>query len=164
MDRIKEFLETLEISEEDALLALLGSFGPPQACGTRGYWKKHAHYNFNAPTTAEIRGIYESNDYRCTKCGSQRSLSIDHDNGDSHDHAIKNLILLCKSCNRGKSSKPTGDVNHKLKLYEAALTLFKENGVFPKTKEEIRRRANVKQIGGVTYFLDYLKSRLERNA
>lgn len=164
MDKVKEFLEKFEISEEDALIALLGSFGPPQACGTRGYWKRHEHYGFSAPTTAEIRKIYESNDYRCTRCNSQRGLSIDHDNGNSQDHKLKNLVLLCKSCNRGKSSKPTNDMNHKLKIYEAALALFKEKGKFPETKAEIRKKADVGQIGGVTYFLDYMKSRLERNA
>ncbi|MDZ5516647.1 HNH endonuclease [Vibrio fluvialis] len=163
MKEIQEFLKIFEIPEEEALAALIGSFGPPQASGIGGYWRKHSHFGNKSPSTAVIKGIYSSNDYRCHSCGSQKRLSIDHSNGVATDHSIENLKLLCFSCNRGKSAKPTQDKNHKLKIYKAVMELYSELGHFP-TKVQIRQRANVNQIGGATYFLDYMRARLEKNA
>ncbi len=162
MKNIEEFLEVFDIPEEEALAALIGSFGPPQASGIRGYWRKHSHYGNDAPSTEIIKGIYSSNDYRCHICGSQKRLSIDHNDGNANNHAVENLKLLCFSCNRGKSSKPTQDKSHKLKIYRATMELYSELGQFP-TQKQIRQRAGVSQIGGATYFLDYMKARLEKN-
>jgi hypothetical protein len=40
------------------------------------------------------------------------------------------------------------------------MQLYKETGRFP-TNKEILRWAGVGQIGGVTYFVDYMRTRLE---
>ncbi len=62
------------------------------------------------------------------------------------------------SCNRKKSNKGTKDLNHQLVIYKAAMELRKELGRFP-DYSEVKERAGVRQIGGVKYFLDYLKHR-----
>ncbi|WP_318455571.1 HNH endonuclease [Photobacterium leiognathi] len=160
MKKIKEFLDFVGADEEEALAAILGCFGISQPNATVQYWKRHEAYGKSAPTTQEVIEVYQLNDYRCQTegCGSQKRLSLDHIDGNAKDHRVENLQLLCMSCNRKKSNKGTKDLNHQLVIYKAAMELRKELGRFP-DYSEVKERAGVRQIGGVKYFLDYLKHR-----
>ena len=160
MKNIEEFLNLIGATEEEALGALLGSFGISQPNATVQYWKKHDAYGKSAPTTQEVIEVFVSNNYKCQECGSQRRLSLDHIDGNAKDHRVSNLQLLCMSCNRAKSKKGTRDKDHQLTIYNAAMELCKELNRFP-TYNEVKERAKVEQIGGVKYFLDYLKHRYE---
>lgn len=160
ISKIEEFLKCIGATEDEALAALLGSFGISQPNATVQYWKKHHAYGKSAPTTQEVISVFVGKDYRCNECGSQRRLSLDHINGDAKDHRVENLQLLCMSCNRAKSKKGTRDKDHLLVIYNATMELCQELAHFP-TYKEIQKRAKVEQIGGAKYFLDYIKHRYE---
>jgi hypothetical protein len=152
-------MDVLGLEEEDILAALVGCFGPPQPSGVVSYWKKHDYYGNSSPTTELIKNIYEKNDYRCTKCGSQIRLTIDHKNGDPTDHNESNLKLLCLCCNRKKSTRSIKTENHKLKIYLCIVDFFNENGRVP-TYREIQDISGIKNIGGARYFMKYVQKRL----
>jgi hypothetical protein len=161
LDEIREFLLRLNISEEDAMKALISAFSPGQPPSLRNVWKKSSSYGNSAPTTKEIWLLFEAADFRCTKCGSQRRITLDHIDGNATNHAIENLRVLCYECNRGGNKKATRDVDHQLRIYRATLQLHDQLGRFP-TLKEIRKAANVKQIGGATYLVKFLKARLKK--
>lgn len=89
-------------------------------------------------------------------------LSFNHINGNAKDHSIPNLEVVCFSCNRKVSKKGTGDMNHHFKLAMAAIELWKVDYVFP-SLEDIRKKAGVKQVGGATYLLKFIKQRLNKH-
>ena len=160
VSKLEEYIKLIGASEEDALAALLSSFGVSQPNATVQYWKNHDAYGRTSPTTQEIISIYVNNDYRCQECGSQRRLSVDHIDGNAKNHSLDNLQLLCMSCNRSKSKKGTKDKDHKLLIYNATIELCHELGRFP-SYNEIIDRAQVGQIGGVKYFVDFIRHRYE---
>ena len=86
-------------------------------------------------------------------------LSFNHKNADATDHHVDNLEVICFSCNRTASKKGTRDINQHFKLATSAIELWKSSNNFP-SLEEIRKKANVEQIGGATYLLKYIEKRL----
>jgi len=88
-------------------------------------------------------------------------LSFNHINSNAKDHNLDNLEVICYSCNRSLSKKPTVDKNQHLQVVITAIEMWKENGCFPKFSE-IQKKSGVKQIGGATYLLKFIKSRLEK--
>lgn len=163
MSELTEFIVRFAISEEDALQALLGAMSPIQPPALRQNWLVNKRFGNAAPSTKEIWQLFVDADFRCTKCRSQRRITLDHIDRDPTNHNVNNLRVLCASCNRAENKKSTQDEDHQLKIYRAALALFKELGRFP-TDRQILERAGTKQIGGATYFLRYMKMRFEPNA
>ncbi len=163
MSELTEFMERFGISEEDALQALLGAMSPIQPPALRQGWSHSKRYGNSAPTTKEIWQLFVDADFRCTRCGSQRRITLDHIDRNPTNHDVNNLRVLCASCNRADNAKATRDEDHQLQIYRAALTLFKELGRFP-TDRQVLERAGTEQIGGATYFLRYMKKRLEPDA
>jgi 5-methylcytosine-specific restriction endonuclease McrA len=109
MSMIEDFLSRHSISEDDALTALLSAFGPPQPGVIRQNWCRSSYFGNCAPSTGEIWSLFERSSFRCIKCGSGKSLTLDHIDGDSTNHNLLNLRVLCSACNRGASGKPTID-------------------------------------------------------
>lgn len=163
MRELIEFMERFGVSEDDALKALLGAMSPIQPPALRQGWTHSMRYGNKAPSTKEIWKLFVDSDFRCTKCNSQRRITLDHINGDPTDHSPENLRVLCAECNRGENAKATRDIDHQLRIYRAALSLFDEIGHFP-TDKQVQVRAGTEQIGGATYFLRYMKARLDKVA
>lgn len=158
MDQVKEFLDTLKISDDDALQALLAAFSPLQASALRQNWIRSSNFGHDAPSTEEIWEKFEESKFRCSVCGSQYRITLDHSDNDPTNHAYDNLVVLCFECNRARSAKGTKDKQHQLKIYRAVIAHFRETGRFP-TNKEILARAHVVQIGGSTYMVKWLKDK-----
>jgi len=159
MSELDEFLKITGASEDEALKALISAFAPLQPSALRQNWLRSKDTGNTAPATAEIWQKFEEADFRCVTCGSQLRITLDHIDGDGKNHALSNLQVLCFSCNREKSRKGTGDKDHGLRIYRAAIKLFNESGRFP-TNAQIKQRAGVRHIGGVANLIKYLKKRL----
>ncbi len=159
MKSIEEFLKILNISEDEALDALVSAFSPTPPPTVRQNWNRLSTFGNSSPSSEEIWDLLCEGDFKCTKCGSHRRITIDHINSDASDHSKENLVLLCYSCNRGRSKRATVDFNHALKIYKATVSLEKRLGRFPELKE-IKDSAEVGQIGSATYLVKFLKVKL----
>ena len=160
MDKLKELMKLLEVSETDAIKAVLNLVSPPPPPATRQNWMRLSTFGHSAPTTQDLWKKLEESDFRCHRCGSQMRLSFNHMNGNAKDHRLENLEVICFACNRAVSKKGTQDINHHYKLAMATINIWKEKEKFPPL-EEIRKRAGVGQIGGATYLIKFIKNRLE---
>ena len=159
MELVREFLQKMNISEDDALQALLAAFAPIQASALRQNWIRSSNFGNIAPTTKDIWRKFGEANFKCSDCGSQYRITLDHADNNPLNHSCDNLVVLCFECNRGRSAKATRDKQHQLKIYRAVIEHFHETGVFP-TNREIQGRAQVEQIGGSTYMVKWLKDRL----
>lgn len=160
--KLEEIMDLLNVSEEDAIKAILNLVSPPPPPATRENWMRLSTFGNNAPTTKDLWKKLEDSDFKCHKCGSQMRLSFNHINGNPKDHSLGNLEVICYSCNRSLSKKPTLDKNQHLRVALTAIQMWKENKCFP-SFTEIKNNAGVKQIGGATYLLKYIKKRLEKS-
>ena len=158
MDRLLRFIEVTGISEDEALAALVAAITPPQLGPMRQNWQRQPQFGNSAPTTATLRDLFIQADYRCTKCGSQLRLGIDHINSDGSDHGVNNLRVLCFSCNRAKGRGESQNLNHGSRLAQAVIELFDANGSFPDSKK-IMAQAGITRVGRPE-LIAYLKKRL----
>lgn len=159
MQKLIEVMNLLEVSETDAIKAILNLVSPPPPPATRQNWTRLSTFGHNAPTTQDLWTKLEEANFKCQKCSSQMRISFNHINGNAKDHGLSNLEVVCFACNRKVSKKGTNDTDHHLKLAMAAIELWKKVGYFP-SLEEIRQKAGVRQIGGATYLLKFIKTRL----
>ncbi|OGQ45862.1 MAG: hypothetical protein A3I05_08255 [Deltaproteobacteria bacterium RIFCSPLOWO2_02_FULL_44_10] len=159
MQKLIGVMKLLEVSETDAIKAILNLISPPPPPATRQNWTRLSTFGHSAPTSQDLWAKLEEANFKCQKCRSQMRVSFNHINGNATDHQLSNLEVVCFSCNRKVSKKGTSDMDHHFKIAMAAIELWKELSTFP-TLEEIRKRAGVKQIGGATYLLKFIKERL----
>ena len=159
LSELIDLIQRLEIPPDDCVQALLGAVSPIQPPALRQGWRNSKRYGNDAPSTQEIWKLQVDADFRCTLCGSQRRITIDHIDNNPKNHSVDNLRILCAACNRADNSKATRDRNHQLRIYRAAISLFDELGTFP-TDKQVLQRAGTEQIGGATYMLRYLEKRL----
>lgn len=159
MNLVMEFLEKMEISEDDALQSLLAAFSPLQASALKQNWERSSNFGNSAPSTQDIWRKFEESNFRCSFCGSQYRITLDHADNNPCNHAYANLVVLCFECNRGRSAKATRDRKHQLRIYKAVVEHIHEFHTFPSNRE-ILLRAGVEQIGGSTYMVKWLKDRL----
>lgn len=160
MVQLNKLMELLEVSETDAIKAILNLVSPPPPPATRQNWSRQSTFGHSAPTTQDLWEKLEESNFRCHQCGSQMRLSFNHINSDATDHRLENLEVICFACNRAASSKGTKDADQHFKLAIAAIELWQEHGVF-QTFNVIKDRAGVDQVGGATYLLKYIEKRLE---
>jgi hypothetical protein len=159
---LKELMNLLDVSETDAIKAILNLVSPPPA--TRQNWTRLSTFGHCAPTIHDLWKKLEDADFRCHRCGSQMRLSFNHIDGNATNHELENLEVICFECNRAVSKKGTRDNNQHYKLAMAAISLWKSKGKFA-SLNEIRDMAEVEQIGGAFYLLKYIERRLsEKNA
>jgi hypothetical protein len=159
MTDIEEFLSLLNISEDEALDALVSAFSPTPPPTVRQNWNRLSTFGNSSPSSEEIWNLMCEGDFKCTLCGSHRRITIDHINSDASDHSKVNLVLLCYSCNRGRAKRATVDYQHALRIYKSTMALEKSLGRFPELKE-IKGLAKVGQIGSATYLVKFLKAKL----
>ena len=163
MLKLKEVMELLEVSETDAIKAVLNLVSPPPPPATRQNWTRQSTFGHSAPTTKDLWAKLIESDFRCYKCQSQMRLSFNHINSDATDHRLENLEVICFACNRAASGKGTKDVDHHYKLAMSAIELWREKSKFP-SLNEIRDKAEVDQVGGATYLLKFIETRLENKS
>lgn len=161
IDRLLELMEILDVSEEDAIKSILTLTAPPPPPATRQNWSRLSTFGNCAPSSKDLWSKLVEADFRCVKCTSQMRLSFNHIDGNAKNHELSNLEVICFSCNRKVSKKATADNSHHYKIVSAAIRIWKETGVFPDF-ETIRKESGVSQIGGATYLLKFIKSRLEK--
>jgi hypothetical protein len=156
--KLARFIEVAGITEDEALSALIAAVAPPQLGPMRQNWMRQPQFGHSAPDTVTLNSLFETADYRCTDCGSQVRLGIDHRNSDGADHSHENLQVLCFSCNRAKGRGEDQNRHHGRRLVLAAIELFDERGSFP-TSKEIAARSGLTRIGRPE-LIAYLKRRL----
>lgn len=159
MLKLQEIMELLKVSETDAIKAILNLVSPPPPPATRQNWSRQSTFGYSAPSTQDLWMKLVESDFRCHKCQSQMRLSFNHINSDATDHRLENLEVICFDCNRAASEKGTKDTNHHYKLAMAAIELWKESGIYP-SLNQIRDKAGVEQVGGATYLLKFIESRI----
>ncbi len=162
MEKLRELMTLLDVSEDDAIKSILNLVSPPPPPATRQNWCRLSTFGNSAPSSKELWAKLVEADFKCQKCSSQMRLSFNHIDGNAKNHALTNLEVICFACNRAASKKGTTDENHHYKLVMAAIKLWKENNKFPDF-ELIRLTAGVKQVGGATYLLKYIQNRLTKN-
>jgi len=160
MLKLSEVMYLLEVSETDAIKAILNLVSPPPPPATRQNWNRQTTFGNSAPETKDLWEKLVKSNFKCSKCDSQMRLSFNHINSDATDHRIENLEVICFACNRAASTKGTRDMDQHLKLATSAINLWKKNNKFPDL-ESIRKEAGVEQIGGATYLIKYIEKRLE---
>lgn len=160
MDNIKEFLELFDIPEEEALQSLLSAFSPPQMGPYRQNWRRLSTFGNSSPTSQEIWKKFEEANYKCNECGSHLRITLDHKDGNSTNHSLDNLEVLCYQCNRAKSSKGTKTRNKKAKVYLAIMQHWNEHHTFP-TIKEVQNIMGTDKAGIDIYMGKWLKSKLE---
>ena len=160
METLKELMQLLDVSEEDAIKSILTAISPPNPATTRQSWTKSSNFGNSAPETKDLWIKLVEADFRCTRCSSQMRLTFNHIDSDSTNHQLDNLEVLCFSYNKSLSSKETVNYDHHYKLAMAAISLWKQNRIFP-TNKAIEKEAEVTtQVGAATYLLKYLENRL----
>jgi len=157
--KLKEIMELLEISETDAIKAILNLVSPPPPPATRQNWSRQSTFGHSAPSTQDLWVKLVESDFRCHKCQSQMRLSFNHINSNATDHRLDNLEVICFACNRASSEKGTKDTDHHFKLAMSAIELWKKSPDYP-SLTEIRDAAGVNQVGGATYLLKFIEIRL----
>jgi len=160
MVKLTELMTLLDVSETDAIKAILNLVSPPPPPATRQNWLRQSTFGYSAPSSEDLWQKLEASDFRCYRCGSQMRLSFNHINSDATDHRKENLEVICFACNRSMSQKGTKDANHHYRLAMAAIDLWKVSHKFP-SFNEIRTTAGVNQVGGATYLLKYIEQRLK---
>lgn len=161
MTSLQRFIEVTGISEEEAMSALVAAISPPQLGPLRQNWSRQPQFGHSAPDTAVLRRLFEEADYRCTKCGSQLRLGIDHINSNGTDHSPENLRVLCFSCNRARGRGTHENAHHGRRLAAAIIELYDESGQFP-TNSEILQRSKITKIGRPE-LVAFLRKRLTGN-
>jgi hypothetical protein len=136
---------------------------PVQPAALRQGWNSSTRYGNSAPATKDIWRKFKSAEFRCTACRSQRRITLDHVDGNAKNHSLDNLAVLCFDCNRAKSRKSTGDLEHSLRIARTIIAFHDKEDRFP-TNAEILTHSGVKQIGGATYLVAYLRARLTDQA
>lgn len=159
MVSLQELMKLLDVSESDAIKAILNLVSPPPPPATRQNWTRLSTFGNSAPTTKDLWKKLEESNFRCHRCGSQMRLSFNHINSNPKDHRLENLEVVCFACNRAVSKKGTQDSDHHYKLAITAIDLWKKTGEFPKL-QKLTQVANVKQVGGATYLLKFIENRL----
>ncbi len=84
MITLKELMGFLDVSETDAIRAILNLVSPPPPPATRQNWMRLSTFGNSAPTTQDLWRKLEESGFRCHRCGSQMRLSFNHIN-DSVD-------------------------------------------------------------------------------
>lgn len=159
--KLQELMELLDVSETDAIKAILNLISPPPPPATRQNWSRQSTFGNSAPSSQDLWKKLVSSDFRCNKCKSQMRLSFNHINSNATDHSLENLEVICFACNRAASEKGTRDVDHHFKLAMAAIQLWRSSINYP-SLNEIREHAGVAQVGGATYLLKFIQTRLEK--
>lgn len=72
---VLEFLESLDVREDEALKALLSAFSPCQPGALRGSWKQRKNYG-TPLETREIWKLFEKASFRCSQCGSYLRIRL----------------------------------------------------------------------------------------
>jgi hypothetical protein len=154
---IKNLLTILGVSEDEALQAIISAVTPLQPGVLRQNWSRLSTFGNTAPSTQDIWKKFEESDFRCSNCGSQLRITLDHKDGNSTNHRLENIQVLCFVCNRKKAKKGVQVENKTLRVVKAVMAHFKSHRSFP-SRKQIIEATGIKSLP--TYLLKYLEKRL----
>ena len=157
-DRLHELIQLLEISEGEAIRALLSAFASIQPGSIRQGFLRSADYGV-APDTRTIWNLLVVSRFRCAVCQTHYDLTIDHIDGDGKNIDPTNLRIVCRDHNREANSRGLANKNANLLIYSAIMTLWKRNSRFP-SDVEIRKEAGVSQISGSRYMIRFFQLKI----
>lgn len=80
---MKELMDLLDVSETDAIRAILNLVSPPPPPATRQNWTRLSTFGHSAPMTQNLWQKLDESNFRCRQCGSQMRLSFNHINGNA---------------------------------------------------------------------------------
>jgi 5-methylcytosine-specific restriction endonuclease McrA len=153
-DKIAALLELLEVSEDEALKAIIAAVAPLHPGVVRQNWSRLSTFGNSAPATSDIWQKLVDADFRCSECRSQLRVTLDHIDGDSKNHSANNLRVLCFVCNRKRAKKGIKQPDVTLRVTLAVLDHWRKHKVFPSNQE-------LMQVTGLntlpTYLLRYLR-------
>jgi len=152
MPQFLSLLEILGLDLQDAIDAVIFCVGPSGAAGRKSNWKRSPYFKHSAPSVKTFNSVYVRDGYRCSKCGTQLRLSVDHIDGDPTNHAEENLRILCGPCNQGYKYIKT-------QLTMAFLQFCTSYGRIP-TVQEVLDAAGLESVRSYCQFLDYLQARV----
>ncbi len=78
MEKLIEIMELLDVSEDDAIIAILNLVSPPPPPATRQNWSRQSTFGHSAPSSKVLWEKLVDSDFRCHTCGSQMRLSFNH--------------------------------------------------------------------------------------
>jgi len=157
---LKDFLEIFQVTEHEAMMAVLTMISPGSPGATTANWRANSNFGNSAPETNVLWELMKKAKFRCA-CGSQVGIQFHHVNGDSTDHATENLKLLCRACHGESEGKKNFNVGPRIAIF--AVEYFLEHGKFP-TLEKICDHVEIKQLGSYWYMTKFVKLRLSEYA
>jgi hypothetical protein len=155
MERLRQLIELLGMTEEQAIRALLSAFASIQPGSMRQGFVRHASYGV-APETRVIWDVLVAHNFRCAVCQTHYDLTLDHIDSNPQNIALTNLRIVCRDHNRAANSRGLQNQNANLRIYNAIIDLWKRTGRFP-TDPEIQRESGVSQIGGSRYMIKFFR-------
>lgn len=158
MERLKELIDLLGISEDESMRALLSAFASIQPGPMRQGFLRCSEYGV-APDTRTIWHMLVDSQFRCAECGTHYDLTMDHINRDRKNIDQSNLRIVCRDHNRAANSRGLANKNANLRIYCAIMSLWKRNGRFP-SDVEIQTEAGVSQISGSRYMIRFFQLKI----
>src|SRR6266446_4363350 len=134
MREITRLIKLLGITEDEAMRAILSAFASVQPGPMRQMFLRRPDYG-SAPETSEIWDLLVRSNFRCSECGTDYDLTLDHRDRDTRNNKIGNLRVLCRDCNRAINSRGLVNKHANLRVYKAIVALIDRLGRFPTAVE-----------------------------
>lgn len=158
----QQMVDILQISDDEALRAIISTCTPSDHYTTRKNWKNNKKHGNNAPEAKIFFELLQEASYRCEYCNHVSKLSFDHIDSDPTNHSKENIQVLCFPCNRRRSKKGVKFPNKKVRIFDFMIEYYRNHRTIPRNKRvlEIFPGHRPNGLGGEFYFYKYIEKRL----